>query len=208
MRSRRHHQEQHWRHELIQEAARLMAESGIESFELAKRKARDRLHLPATAALPRNDEIEAALLSYRSLFGGEEHGRALLRLRRVAADAMQGLEQFRPRLVGPVLSGTADEHSVITLHLFAESAEEVAFFLIDAGIPFRHTERRLRMNTGAQERVPGYCFGVDDAELELLVFCGKLERQAVLSPVDARPMRRASRRQVLELVNPDPPAPG
>lgn len=207
MRSRRQQQEQQRRSELVQEAARLMAESGIQSFDLAKRKARERLQLPATAALPRNEEVEAALLSYRTLFGGEAHDRALTHLRRVAAEAMQGLERFRPRLVGPVLTGTADEHTTITLHLFADSAEEVAFFLMDEGIPFRHCERRLRLGSGEQ-RIPGYGLSVDDADLELLVFSGKQSRQAVLSPVDARPMRRASRKDVLELLQPDAPATG
>ena len=190
----------------MQEAARLMAESGIESFDHAKRKARERLNLPATAQLPKNHEIEAALLEYRALFGGDVHDQQLRAMRKVAADAMQALQEFKPRLVGPVLSGTADENSSVCLHLFAESAEDVAFYLMDQQIPFRYTERRLRMSTGSQERIPAYAFVVDGTEIELVAFSGKLRRQAPISAVDGHPMRRASLSEVRALIDTPQPA--
>lgn len=183
-----------------------MAESGIESFDLAKRKARDQLRLPAGTPLPRNHDIEAALLEYRAVFGGEQHDESLRNLRQVALEAMQALARFKPRLVGPVLSGSGDEHSTVCLHLFSEVAEDVEFFLIDKQIPFRHTEQRLRMSSGAVERLPGYAFGVDDVAMELVVFSGKARRQAPLSAVDGRPMRRASATELRALMDSSQPA--
>ena len=49
------------RRALAQEAARIMAEHGIEDFLQAKRKAADRLGVNDVAVLPKNVEIEAAL---------------------------------------------------------------------------------------------------------------------------------------------------
>ena len=47
----------------------------------------------------------------------------------VTAFGRFSLSPFSPRLVGPVLNGTADHNSAINLHLFADSAEAVAITL-------------------------------------------------------------------------------
>ena len=201
MGTRRFQRDEQWRQEFAQEAARIMAEGGIDDFELAKRKARARLNLPAGAPAPRNQEIEQALIEYRSLVDGEEYSEALRALRLLAIDAMEALAEFKPRLVGPVLSGAADASSTITLHLFAEAAEEVAFYLMDNGVRFRDCERRLRTGDGQVERVPGYEYVSNEVPVELLVFSGKARRRTPMSPVDGRPIRRASVGDVRALVD-------
>ena len=50
------------RRAVAEEAARLMSEHGIGDFLQAKRKAAERLGVDDVAALPKNTEIEAALL--------------------------------------------------------------------------------------------------------------------------------------------------
>ena len=52
----------HERSGIAQVAARLIAEHGIADWSLAKRKAARQLGLPERAALPGDDEIEAALV--------------------------------------------------------------------------------------------------------------------------------------------------
>ena len=85
------------RERIAAEAARIMAEDGIDDFALAKRKAVRRLGLQGgRLALPGNDEIEAHLQTYRSLYQAEEHPGRIAELQRVALDAMVALEQFRP----------------------------------------------------------------------------------------------------------------
>jgi hypothetical protein len=54
------------------------------------------------------------------------------------------MADFDPRLVGPVLTGTASAHSDIQLHLFSESAEAVLIRLEERGVPHEALERRLR----------------------------------------------------------------
>jgi hypothetical protein len=195
------------RQQLAREAARLMVEGGIQDYGLAKRKAQERLRLPVGSPMPRNSEIEEARLEYQRLFGGERHRRRVAVLRAAAAEAMRQLSAFKPRLVGPLLSGSADDNSVVSLHLFAESAEEVGWYLMERGIPYRNSEQRLRMSTGDTERVPGFAFFAGDVPVELLVFSGRSRRHTPLSPVDGRAMRRAGLAEVEEMLAADGSAP-
>ncbi|CAN5179675.1 hypothetical protein BH24PSE2_BH24PSE2_09470 [soil metagenome] len=179
------------RRRLALEAARIIEEHGVEDFRLAKRKAAERFGVGDQAALPKNSEIEAALGERQRLFAGEAHARWLHRLRTVAHKTMSLLAEFEPRLVGPVLSGTATRHSQVLLHVFAEAPESIALRLMEHEIPYRTCERRLRMNTDRVVRLPGYRFIAGEITVETTVFPPHGVRQAPMSPVDGRPMRRA-----------------
>ena len=123
-----HHNDraQHTRGRIAQEAARLMIEGGMHDFHLAKRKALARLRLPDSVKLPGNDEVERAIQSYQRLFLSDRQPHQLNELRRAALEAMKFLRRYKPRLVGPVLTGTADANSEVCLHVFAQTAEDVA----------------------------------------------------------------------------------
>ncbi len=78
------------RRALAQEAARIMAEHGIRTSCVAKRKAAERFGVTDGAALlPKNTEIEAALAEYQRLFGGARTCRSLHAQRRAALHAMR-----------------------------------------------------------------------------------------------------------------------
>jgi len=181
------------RRALAQEAARIMAEHGIRDFLVAKRKAAERLGVDdGSAVLPKNTEIEAALAEYQRLFGAESHAESLYAQRLAALHAMQYLREFEPRLVGSVLSGTATEHSDVQLHLFADYAESVTIKLMDEGIAYEVTEKRVRMNAERVLACPGVRFEVDDQAGEATVCPTEGIRQAPVSPVDGKPMKRAN----------------
>jgi hypothetical protein len=189
------------RRALAQEAARIMAEHGIRDFLVAKRKAAERLGVTdGGAVLPKNSEIEEALAAYQRLFGGASHLEALHAQRTAALAAMRYLHEFEPRLVGAVLAGTATEHSDVQLHLFADRAESVTLKLIDRGIPHEVTERRVKLNPERSRAFPGLRFAVDEQPIEATVFPPEGIRQAPVSPVDGRPMRRASTLEVEALL--------
>src|SRR5512145_1267532 len=117
------------RQAVADEAARIMTEQGVDDFLLAKRKAAERLGVTDASILPRNTEIEAAMIAHHRLFSNDRHDADLVRLRRAALDAMRLMADFQPRLVGPVLIGTASPHSEINLHLFSETPEAVSLTL-------------------------------------------------------------------------------
>jgi hypothetical protein len=180
-----------------------MAEHGIQDFLVAKRKAAERYGVFDGAILPRNSEIEAALISYQRLFGGAQHQHSLQEQRRTALDAMQLLEKFDPRLVGPVLAGTATEYADIQLHVFSDSPEAVYMHLLDRRFEYEVLERRMRMSAERQIAVPTVRFMMGEETVEAFVFPRDGIRQAPVSPVDGKPTRRADRREVLELVSGD-----
>lgn len=187
---------------LAREAARLMAEHGISDFLAAKRKAAARFGVEDGAVLPKNTEIEAALGEYQRLFGGESHADMLNTRRLAALEAMRRLREFDPRLVGPVLTGTATEHSDVQLHLFADRPESVTIKLMDERIPHEVTEHRVRMNAERVLNYPGVRFEIADQPVEATVFPLDGIRQAPVSPVDGRPMRRADLDELETLVTP------
>ena len=188
------------RRAIAQEAARVMSEHGIRDFLFAKRKAAERFGVTDGGLLPRNVEIEEALAQYQRLFEGENHDQSLLAQRLAAVEVMEYLADFQPRLVGPVLSGTATEHAHVQLHVFADRAESVAFKLMDNGVPFETGERRVKMNADRMLTQPCFSLEMNDQEIDVVVFPLDGIRQAPASPVDGRPMRRADLAELRALV--------
>ena len=178
-----------------------MAQQGIGDFLHAKRKAAERLGVDNAAVLPKNIEIEAALREYQRLFGGQSHDQTLKEQRKIALQAMQMLREFQPRLVGPVLTGTATDHSDINLHVFADTSESVVLRLMDVGVPHEVHERRVRMDAERTLAYPALRFESQDWVIDATVFPIDGIRQAPYSPVDGKPMKRADAREVSDLID-------
>lgn len=189
---------------LAQEAARLIVDQGIRDYRLAKIKAAERLGLSTRGSLPRNAEIERAVSEHLQLFGRESHADFLRVLRAAALSAMDLLSSFEPRLVGPVLIGTADANSAVNLHVFADHAEAVALHLDGRGFSCRPYERRLKISRGrgaTPDTFPGYEFDYDEHPVEATVFPIDGIRQAPISPINGKPMQRADRKAVAGLLD-------
>lgn len=178
------------RSEIATEAARLIIDEGVLDFALAKRKAAARLGLEGHPDLPNNREIEAAALEYQHLFLGAEGVRRLRQLREAALAAMTFFIRFQPVLVGAVLAGLAGENARVSLHLFADRAEDVLLFLLEKDIPFEDTAKRVNIGGTARE-FPTYRFYAGDAPLELVVLPTELRRRPPLSPIDGKSMPQA-----------------
>jgi hypothetical protein len=185
---------------VAQEAARIIVDHGVRDYRLAKQKAAERLGVVGRGSLPRNSEIEAAVAEHLKIFGGDSHADQLRLMRVAALSAMEVLASFTPRLVGPVLVGTADENSAVNLHVFADSAEAVAMELADIGINYRSYERRLKSRRGQIEMYAGFEFHHGHNEIQATVFPVDGIRQAPISPVDGKPMKRADSNTVQRLV--------
>jgi hypothetical protein len=188
------------RRALAQEAARIMAEHGIEDFLQAKRKAADRLGVHDVSVLPKNVEIESALREHQRLFGRDAHEHSLMEQRRIALSAMVLLEEFQPRLVGSVLTGTATNYSDINLHLFADRSESVAIRLLEIGVPHEIHERRVKMDAERSINYPALRFEAEGRTVDATVFPIDGIRQSPYSPVDGRPMKRADLKEVSDLL--------
>jgi hypothetical protein len=173
------------------EAARLISENGIRDFQMAKRKAADRLGAHDKTQLPNNGEIEDALREHQRLFQSNEQPQILRRLREEARDAMRFFKDFEPRLVGPVLEGTADKFSAVCLHLFCDAPEQVMIFLDENGIPYEERNRKLKFAPDNTQDYPALIIPRDDIHIDITLLPPDDIRRPPLDRVDDRPMKRA-----------------
>ncbi len=195
------HRPDNRRASIANEAARLIQEQGLSDYRAAKTKALERLGLRSGVRLPSNEEIEFALAERNRIFHGDQHQRHVRALRRVALQVMQSLRMFDARLVGAALSGNVTQHSTIDLHVFSDAPEAVAARLDAMGIRYRPAHFRHRFKPRQSAEFPGFRFVADDFECAATVFTEKRRPHPPLSPVDGRPMRRGSIRDVERLVS-------
>jgi hypothetical protein len=200
MARRRNSETERARQVLAQEAARIIVDHGVRDYRVAKQKAAERLGVGSRGSLPGNAEIEAAVAEHLKLFGGESHEDRLRLMRVAALSAMELLSSFTPRLVGPVLSGTADENSAVNLHVFADSPEFVALELTDMGVNYKPYERRLKSRRDRLDTFAGFEFHHSHSPIQATVFPVDGIRQAPMSPIDGKPMRRVDANGVQELL--------
>ena len=171
-------------------AARLIAESGINDYSQAKRKALHSLGLPESTQLPENAEVEAELQIYQRLFQNDEQNARVNDLRQKASEMMVIVQRFNPYLTGSVLDGTAVRYADIDIQLFTDSAKEVEIFLLNQHIDYEHSTPR----SDRAEAVLSIQSG--DSVVNLIVYPSKEERVTVRTR-DGRVRQRAR----LETVN-------
>ena len=195
------------RRALAQEAARIIVDHGVDDYLFAKRKAAERMGVTDRAVLPKNTEIEEAIAEHQRMFGARSHAGELNELRREAVEAMRLLAEFEPRLVGPVLSGTATPHTEILLHLFVDTPETVSIRLLDRHVRHRVGERRVKFQREESLVFPSIQFASGGRDVDAIIFPTDGIRQSPLSPVDGKPMRRATLEEVEALANLEEAAP-
>jgi hypothetical protein len=188
------------RQQLAHEAARLMAEGGIRDYHTAKLKAAQRLGIHDDASLPRNREIEDALREYQRLFLGSDQAFEVRRRREAALNALEFFRDFEPRLVGASLEGTADANSEVALQLHCDDADAVPRWLEEHGIPAQSRGRHLRLDRRREGDFPVWLFSAEDLTFDVTVLPADVVRQAPLSGIDGKPMRRASLAQLRSLM--------
>lgn len=195
--------DQQMRLRLAQEAARILIESGSRDFALAKRKAAEHLSAHDTRQMPSNLEIEQAVAEYQRLFRSDRQPQYLQQLREDAYEAMRFFCDFEPRLVGPVLTGTADINTPVSLHVFTDTPEEISLLLLEQRIPFETGEKRLRLREDSYQGFPTVSFMVGQNRIEVVIFPVSKRVPTPLSPVDGRPVQRANLESVEELLQND-----
>jgi hypothetical protein len=135
------------------------------------------------------------------LFRADSQPRKLTELRRSAFNAMVFLLEYEPRLVGSVLGGTADEHSVVELHLYSDAPEEIGLFLDSKGVPYELGEKRLRIGPDDTRLYPAFGFFAGESPIELTVLPWRMHRRPPISPVTGKAMARAGVDKVRKLLD-------
>jgi hypothetical protein len=186
-------------------AARLMAEHGIADYGAAKQKAARQAGLSDANLLPDNHEIEEALREYQGLYQSEDQPAHLQYLREVAVKVMREFEQFRPVLVGAVLSGTASQYSEVSLQLYTDDAKALTMFLLNRRYRFEESSKRVRRGDQWDD-VPQFHLLVEDVPVTLTVLDMAYERLGPRARAEEEP-QRARLADVEALLAQERPAP-
>ncbi len=184
----------HARRAIASAAARLMAEHGIGDYGTAKRKAARSLGVGEGEALPTNEEIEAELRAWQSLYQDDEQRERLHDLRTTALEVMEALTEFRPYLTGGALDGTAGRYSAIEIDLFADSSKDVEIALLSRGISYETMPNR-RPDIDAQLRLDW-----NDLPVMITVFPLVAERHQKKGHAAGRSRHRARAEAVEDLL--------
>ena len=191
------------RQQIAAEAARILCEEGVLDYKLAKAKAVDAHGGSRHAPMPTNREIHDAVLAHQALFGGQALHDRLAQLRRIALQAMRLFADFRPRLVGPVLSGAIGLEPArdrVQRHVFADAPEELDLVLLNQGADFDTDERRYSLRKNQHIDIPLLSIELEGVEVELAIFPNRGRGHAPLSAVDGHPMARADAAQIEALL--------
>lgn len=188
------------RRSIAAEAARLVVDQGVRNLSIARRKAAQRLAINHPLALPSLPEIQQEVHQRLRLFAPPERASWLAARRRAALEAMRFFVRFEPRLVGGLLDGTADRHSAICLHLFADDATEVIAWLREHAIPWEEGKRRLRLDREREADFPVFRFVAGEDLVDLTVLPLRMLHQPPLERGSERPLPRASLATVERLI--------
>ena len=206
--SRKKNYQQKQQQEIAVETARLMSEEGIDNIHSARRKAAHKLGIHNEHSLPDDNEVLFQIKIHQSLYQSSSHQQLLNNLRTTAFNAMKLLNKFKPLLIGPVLQGYAHEHSSIDILLRADSAEEIAVFLMAHDIPYQlrdwklffgkpksHSSSKSSLKEQAQS-VPAYQVYADKHTINLIVLLENHRKMLPLEPGNWQTIQSASLAQL------------
>ncbi len=181
-----------------------MAEDGIADFGVAKRKAARHLGYSEKDALPSNDEVEAELRTYQSLFQREELIERLDAMRTVALRVMRQWERYHPHLCGPAWRGTAGREHNIEIELFVDDEKTVQIQLLGQGIPF-DTMEHPHFNPALSRRITALTLEYDGFLVRLSLYRTDDLRGALKPEASGLPAR-GNAAAVLQLLEQKPEA--
>src|SRR5215467_14386305 len=120
------------------EAARLMYERLESEYYTAKRKAAKRLcrRDVKPSDLPSNAEIREQIQTFARIHEGDKRTEHLRDMRLEALRLMRHFRQFRPRLIGSVMTGHVRKGSDIDIHLFSDSVGLITDLLEQEGYQY------------------------------------------------------------------------
>lgn len=186
------------RRSIAAQAARMMAEDGIDNYGLAKRKAARALGASESESLPTNEEVETELRAYQALYQEDEQPERLRELRQVALEVMELLDEFHPYLTGGVLDGTAGRYAEVEIELFADSGKDVEISLLSHNISYEIAESQRQGPDAPEIRLR---LDWDDVPVILAVFPIQAERRQRRNPHTGKSHARAKANIVAELLS-------
>lgn len=182
------------------EAARLMYERVETEYYTAKWKAAKRLSPRRCKPedLPSNAEIRHLIQSFAHIHEGDRRTANLRAMRVQALKLMRLLRQFKPRLIGSVMTGHVRKGSDIDIHLFTDGVALVTGLLEAEGYQFDVERKQVVKNNEA--RVFTHIHVYDQFNFELTVYPEDKAHYVFKSSITGKAIERASVRELEELM--------
>src|SRR5438874_10652373 len=188
------------RYAIALEAARLMYERVESEYFTAKRKAASRLCRGNVKPgdLPSNAEIRDQIQVFARIHEGERRTEDLRDMRLAALHMMRLLRQFRPRLIGSVMTGHVRKGSDIDLHVFSNSAALITDLLEKEG--YQYDVERKQIVKHQEARIFTHIHVHDRFNFELTVYAEDQAHYVFKSSITGKAIERASIRELEELL--------
>lgn len=181
------------RRQIAWEAARLMFDRRESEYYRAKMKAARFVcrGWVKPADLPSNAEIRDEVQNMARLFEGDLQVTQKLRKMRIAALAMMDLlKEYRPRLIGSVLTGHIRRGSDIDLHVFCDNLDAVTGILEYHG--YQCEVQRKEISKNGETNIYRHVYVQDVHPFELTVYPANKAHFVFKSSITGKAIERAS----------------
>src|SRR5579885_284274 len=188
------------RQQIALEAARLMYERVESEYFTAKRRVAKRLCRKGVKPedLPSNAEIREQIQLFARMHEGDKRTENLRDMRLEALRMMRLLRQFRPRLIGSVMTGHVRKGSDIDIHVFSDSVGLITDLLEQEG--YQHDVERKQVVKHGEARVFTHVHVPGRFNFELTVYPEDKAHYAFRRSITGKPIERASIRELEELL--------
>lgn len=188
------------RRQIAWEAAKLMFERQESEYFRAKMKAARRICKDRVKPkdLPSNAEIRDEILNLSRMFDGDNFETKLRSMRIQALRTMEMLENFRPRLIGSVLTGHIRRGSDIDLHLFSDSLEPITGTLEYHSMDY--DVQRKEVTKHGETNVYRHIHIRDEFPIELTVYPSNKAHYVFKSSITGKAIERASIKEFRQLL--------
>lgn len=175
---------QETRRYIATEAAKLLAQQQTLDYGSARRKAAQSAGVRGERNLPDFAQIEASLTEYLELFYPQHNYSQPMQAK--SLKLMKLLEAFQPHLSGALSRGIAVRFATVTLYLYADSAKDVLFSLMDLNANFESLDVKLSFQRGKEESRPAFQVNFDGTEYLLIVLQPGEHRHPPIDPVTGK----------------------
>ncbi len=193
------------RRQITFEAARLMYSRQESEYYRAKMRAARMIcrGWVKPSLLPSNTEIRDEIQRFAWMHEGEGRLDKLRDMRIAALTMMRLLHEFRPRLIGSVLTGYVRAGSDIDLHLFSSSLDAILMVLESNGYDFDVERKHVRKH--GEERTYTHVHVKDVFSFELTIYAADQAHIAFRSSITGKPIERASLPELEEFLKKEYP---
>jgi hypothetical protein len=169
-------------------------------YYTAKRKAAKRLCRGGVKPedLPSNAEIREQIQVFARIHEGDKRTQNLRDMRLEALRLMRLLRQFRPRLIGSVMTGHVRKGSDIDVHVFCDSPALITDLLEQEG--YQYDLERKQVVKHGEARVFTHIHVYAHYNYELTVYPEDKAHYVFKSSITGQPIERASIRELEELL--------